>query len=265
MADFSITQTAAYGLQAYTLTLAQLPGQEKTASPDSTSSFPAAEQAGDLVSLSKEGKELSVSQKTPVSPGQNNQKPANTQKAGTTGGNGIQPLNEAELRQIQELQSRDIEVRTHEQAHLSAAGQYAAGGPSYSYQTGPDGKQYAIGGSVPIDLGKESTPEATIIKMRTVKRAALAPANPSGADRQIAAQAGMQELQAIQEEIQAAQATANQKSPSQPANDTKSESTASQETKNTQKEQTPLSNSKEPSVATRTMMNAAYKAMASLA
>jgi hypothetical protein len=263
MSDLPITHTA-YGVQAYALALTNRQGQGQTVSSDPTSPAPAAVQSEDQVSLSKEGKELSAGQEAPVVSGQNNQKSTDAQQPEAKG-SALQPLNEAELRQIQELQSRDIEVRTHEQAHLSAAGQYAAGGPSYSYQTGPDGKQYAVGGSVPIDLGKESTPAATIIKMRIVKRAALAPANPSGADRQIAAQAGMQELQAIQEEIQAAQATANQKSPSQPANERKYESTANQGTKSTQINQEPLSNIKEPSVTTRTMMNAAYKAMASLA
>ncbi|MDA3959695.1 MAG: putative metalloprotease CJM1_0395 family protein [Planctomycetota bacterium] len=104
-----------------------------------------------------------------------------------------EPLSEAESSVVRQLQSRDREVRTHEQAHLSAAGQYAAGGASFSYQNGPDGKRYAIGGEVPIDTGTARTPEATINKMQQVKRAALAPANPSGADRSIAASAAQQE------------------------------------------------------------------------
>lgn len=108
-------------------------------------------------------------------------------------------LSAEELTEVQKLQRRDAEVRAHEQAHLSTAGQYAAGGPTYTYQTGPDGKRYAIGGEVPIDISKESTPEATIAKMRTVRRAALAPADPSPADRQIAAQASAIEAQATVE------------------------------------------------------------------
>ena len=104
-----------------------------------------------------------------------------------------------ELKQLSELKSRDREVRSHEQAHLSVAGQYAAGGASYTFQRGPDGNSYAIGGEVPIDISSETTPEATILKMRTVRRAALAPAEPSGADRQISAHASAKELQARQE------------------------------------------------------------------
>lgn len=101
-----------------------------------------------------------------------------------------------EQKELMELKKRDTEVKAHEQAHLAAAGQYAAGGPSYTYQVGPDGKRYAIGGEVPIDMSKETTPEATIAKMQQVGRAALAPANPSSADRQIAARAAQLTLQA---------------------------------------------------------------------
>jgi len=114
-------------------------------------------------------------------------------------------LDRQEIEELQKLKFRDKEVRTHEQAHLSAAGQFARGGMSFSYQKGPDGVAYAVGGEVGIDLGKESTPEATLLKMQTVKRAALAPANPSGADRQIAAQATAKEAQARQEMLRETQ------------------------------------------------------------
>jgi hypothetical protein len=49
--------------------------------------------------------------------------------------------------------------------------------------TGPDGKQYAVGGEVPIDLSPVSgNPQATVQKAETIQRAALAPADPSGPD-----------------------------------------------------------------------------------
>ena len=114
-------------------------------------------------------------------------------------------LDQQELAQLQKLKQRDTEVRTHEQAHLSAASQYARSGASFTYQKGPDGASYAIGGEVGIDVAKESTPEATITKMQTIKRAALAPATPSGADKRIAAQAGTKEAQARQELLQVRQ------------------------------------------------------------
>lgn len=95
-----------------------------------------------------------------------------------------------EYAQVKELQARDTEVRAHEQAHLSAAGKYATGGASFSFQTGPDGQQYAIGGEVGIDTSTiPDDPEATIAKMQTLQRAATAPAEPSGQDARVAAQA----------------------------------------------------------------------------
>lgn len=108
-------------------------------------------------------------------------------------------LTQEEVVQLTELKARDVEVRAHEQAHLSAAGGYATGGASFSYQKGPDGQSYAVGGEVGIDLSKESDPSATVQKMQTIQRAALAPASPSATDRQVAAQAEVKEAQARQE------------------------------------------------------------------
>lgn len=105
-------------------------------------------------------------------------------------------LTREEVAEVQKLKVRDQEVRTHEQAHVAAGGQYIRGGISYDYQKGPDGRSYAVGGHVDIDLSEEDSPEATITKMRQVQRAALAPAEPSGADRAVAAAAASKEQQA---------------------------------------------------------------------
>jgi hypothetical protein len=117
-------------------------------------------------------------------------------------------LSKDEKSEVRELKQRDAEVRRHEQAHLAAAGQYARGGASFSYQRGPDGRQYAVGGEVSIDVGSERTPEATIRKAQIVRRAALAPAEPSPQDRSIAAQAGRLETQARRQLAEQAQETA---------------------------------------------------------
>ena len=102
--------------------------------------------------------------------------------------------------QIKELKARDTEVRIHEQAHAAVGGQYA-GSPSYEYQRGPDGTNYAVGGEVHIDVAEiNGDPQATIEKMKTVRAAALAPEEPSGADRSIAADA-TQKLVAAQAEL----------------------------------------------------------------
>ncbi|MCE1239810.1 MAG: catalase [Azonexaceae bacterium] len=117
--------------------------------------------------------------------------------AGAQAGN-RQQLSDDEQQLVARLQARDREVRQHEQAHLAAAGGLAVSGASYSYQRGPDGKNYAIGGEVGIDVSPGSTPEETLAKAERIRAAALAPANPSGQDRAVAAQAASmaQEAQA---------------------------------------------------------------------
>lgn len=98
-------------------------------------------------------------------------------------------LSEDDEKRVQELQARDREVRAHEQAHARVGGQYASA-PSYEMERGPDGKSYAVGGHVSISTAPvPGDPEATIRKMETVRRAALAPAEPSGQDRRVAAAA----------------------------------------------------------------------------
>ncbi|HYG89142.1 MAG TPA: putative metalloprotease CJM1_0395 family protein [Azospirillum sp.] len=109
-----------------------------------------------------------------------------------------QGLTDEQQKQVTKLKEIDAKVRQHEQAH-QAAGSGHTGSASYSYQEGPDGKRYAVGGEVPIDTGSERTPEATIRKMEAVKRAALAPADPSPQDLRVAAQAEMQKVRAQQE------------------------------------------------------------------
>ncbi|MFP2770247.1 putative metalloprotease CJM1_0395 family protein [Oceanisphaera sp. KMM 10153] len=102
---------------------------------------------------------------------------------------------------LQALQLRDREVRLHEQQHAGVGGQHA-GAPSYEYETGPDGKQYAVAGEVQVDLSPVADdPAATIDKMQQIKAAALAPAEPSQADKAVAARAEQYILEA-QAELQ---------------------------------------------------------------
>ncbi|MDR1934315.1 MAG: hypothetical protein LBS49_01770 [Candidatus Accumulibacter sp.] len=112
---------------------------------------------------------------------------------------GGEPLSEGEQREVQELKKTDQEVRQHEQQHIAAGGSLVRGGASYSYQTGPDGKRYAVGGEVSIDTSEGRTPEETLSRARRIRAAALAPANPSPQDRSVAAAASQMEMRAIQE------------------------------------------------------------------
>lgn len=109
-------------------------------------------------------------------------------------------LSKEEKQQVQELKKTDRGVRAHEMAHMAAGGQYVRGGPTYEYEQGPDGVRYAVGGEVSIDTSPvKGDPAATIMKMEAVRRAALAPASPSGQDRSVAASAAAQMASARQE------------------------------------------------------------------
>lgn len=107
-------------------------------------------------------------------------------------------LSEEEKAQVAKLKATDAKVRAHERAHAAAGGQYA-GAPSYSYTRGPDGQMYATSGEVSIDISPENDPQATLQKAAQVAAAALAPADPSGADRAVAAAAQKLRLQALAE------------------------------------------------------------------
>ncbi|MCU7937806.1 MAG: hypothetical protein KZQ64_03485 [gamma proteobacterium symbiont of Bathyaustriella thionipta] len=118
-------------------------------------------------------------------------------------------LSEDELLEVEELKRRDTEVRAHEQAHMSAAGNLAQGGANFSFETGPDGKRYAVGGDVSIDTSPVTgDPQATLRKAQQIRRAASAPVDPSSQDRSVAAQAARMEAQArveISQQVRAKQ------------------------------------------------------------
>ncbi|MBD3418718.1 MAG: hypothetical protein GF398_01245 [Chitinivibrionales bacterium] len=153
---------------------------------------------------------------TPISPSHPTPPPRNATEAtaqkspGTTGedsaniaANPAVELTDEEKGRVEELKRTDREVRAHEQAHIAAGGQYVTGGATFEYQTGPDGKRYAVGGEVSIDSSEiANDPEATIRKMQVVRKAALAPAQPSGQDRSVAAAAAQKEAQARQQVMQ---------------------------------------------------------------
>ncbi len=105
-------------------------------------------------------------------------------------------LTEEERRDVDRMQKRDAEVRAHELAHKSIAGPFG-GAPVFQYLKGPDGKLYAVGGEVAIDVTPVAgNPEATARKMDQIRRAALAPTSPSMADRSVAALASQIKAQA---------------------------------------------------------------------
>ena len=124
--------------------------------------------------------------------------PANATPAGQASPQDQLQLSPEAQAMIDKLAARDREVRAHEAAHQAAGGNLASS-PSFTYQNGPDGKQYAIGGEVNIDVSPGRTAEETLAKAQRVRAAALAPAQPSGQDRTVAGQAARMEQQAMTE------------------------------------------------------------------
>ncbi len=99
-------------------------------------------------------------------------------------------LKQQDQAMLTELRARDREVRAHEAAHVSAGGSLVRSGPSYTLQKGPDGRSYAIGGEVQLDVSAvDGDPEATLVKAGIIRSAALAPADPSAQDRRVASNA----------------------------------------------------------------------------
>jgi hypothetical protein len=108
-------------------------------------------------------------------------------------------LTPEEKQQVAKLKRIDRKVRAHEMAHKAVGGAYVRGGPNFEYAVGPDGRRYAVGGSVRIDVSPASSPQATVIKARIVRQAAMAPGDMSGSDRQVAAAASRMEAEAREE------------------------------------------------------------------
>lgn len=171
----------------------RLAGSSKSSFRDTLTAPTGQSIRSDSVHISAQGKK--ASSRSPVDPSADKEEIDKETSFFT----GTTQITDEEYKIIQQLQKRDAEVRAHEQAHAAIAGQYAAGTASYTYETGPNGKRYAVGGEVPIDVSKDSTPQETLQKMQVVAKAAMAPLNPSAADRRIAARAAMISAQARME------------------------------------------------------------------
>ena len=136
----------------------------------------------------------------------------NTQNnAKNAGQKNIGELSQEEQRIVTELQAADTNVRAHEAAHMAAGGGLTSPA-SYTYERGPDNKMYAVAGEVGISTGEGNTPQESLNKAQTIRRAALAPADPSPQDLKVAAQAASMEMSARAEILQEKMAQNSQNS-----------------------------------------------------
>ena len=95
-------------------------------------------------------------------------------------------------RVLDKFRNKDSEVRTHEQAHASIG--HTTSPISYNYQEGPDGKMYAVGGSVRLDTSIPDDPKAAAFKLDMIQKAASGPSNLSSADGAIASQSNLNKI-----------------------------------------------------------------------
>ena len=95
-------------------------------------------------------------------------------------------------RVLEKFRNKDAEIRTHEQAHASIG--HTTSPISYNYQEGPDGKLYAVGGSVRLNTSIPDDPKAAAFKLDMIQKAATGVTHPSSADGAIASQSNLNKI-----------------------------------------------------------------------
>jgi hypothetical protein len=128
---------------------------------------------------------------------ENAQKSLDKSKSKEVKSNNYDDLSVSEKKIVDKLKQIEQEVRAHEQAHITSGGGLVRGGASYTYQSGPDGKKYVVGGEVQIDTSVNTDDlQGAINRMRQVRQAALAPVDPSAQDKAVANEASKKEAEA---------------------------------------------------------------------
>jgi hypothetical protein len=106
-----------------------------------------------------------------------------------------------EQQEVQRLKRRDREVRQHEQTHAAALGPYA-GAIRYKYKAGPDGRMYAVGGSIQVRMNfGGSSPAARYHRAARIRRAAMGVGAPSSADVAVAVSAARMQHDAMTQRL----------------------------------------------------------------
>ena len=104
-------------------------------------------------------------------------------------------LSAEELQELRAMERRDQQVRTRDMAFIAAAGG-AAGSYSVQYETGPDGRRYAVGADVKLDTSEGATPEQTLAKARALRAATMSARGDSTTDASAASKATRMEAEA---------------------------------------------------------------------
>ena len=108
-------------------------------------------------------------------------------------------LSEAELRELSRLQRRDDQMRLHEQVHVAKSADGALR-RSFTYVRGADNKTYAVSNSLKADFTPvPNDPEATVDKMKSIKRAALSDEARTPQSSLVAGQAAARERVAAEQ------------------------------------------------------------------
>ena len=163
------------------------------------------------------------------------QQPEQESDAKENSASGNKELTQQEQQEVMELKNTDAKVKAHEHAHKAAAVGLKTTGPNYEYETGPDGKKYAVAGDVNVSYAKSSDPEVNLQNAQKLKAAALAPTDPSSQDRKVAQKAD-QEIAEAKREIMEEQAETEEE---EEASETNSDMTSTQnaDSKNTSLQQ----------------------------
>ena len=149
-----------------------------------------------------------------------------------------------ELRQLQQV---DRQTRARQAMQRAAAGRFA-GQARYTYTTGPDQRRYAVEGDTPIDLRPvPNDPQATVRKMRQVRRAAMA-TDPRAASRAIDVE------RAARREIAQGQGTTSESKPNlaQHPAETEPSSTGAETATRGEQRKDPIATARSPLQATDT-------------
>lgn len=162
-----------------------------TSNTNSAADNPGANQSAGSPTKSQSEDPTKMSQEQQVGTKKNSPNDPNSQTQIING----RELDQKSVQTVRELQRIETSVQAHEAAHMAAGGSLA-GGASYGYTQGPDGKMYITSGEVPISMPSSDDPNQNIAYARQVAAAAMAPADPSPQDYKVAAQAAQMEMRA---------------------------------------------------------------------